>query len=293
LTGAKPGSAHCAMAASGAPAASAQVMQRPVRCTRLCWPAICNSCSARRTAQVWPQCTCQCYGACQAALIKDTRTITTALQTAGCLRPAARQALQKACLDTISGREYGHPSAGRQRGQHRAVLGSATACTLVHELQVLALRVVDQRHRRPHQMAARCAISPGWFIPSSTTRQACARAAHAQQRLRHADVIVQVALRGQCMAGRGQPHRMDGHHLGHGGLAVAAGDGHQRAASKRLAPARAASSPKGAAGICHQRRRANRIHASDSSADASHSAATAPCARGVGQQGVGVKLLAL
>ena len=46
-------------------------------------------------------------------------------------------------------------------------------------------------------MAASWAISPGWFMPSSTTAARCAASAQAQQRQRHADVVVQVALGGQ------------------------------------------------------------------------------------------------
>ena len=82
-------------------------------------------------------------------------------------------------------------SIGRQRRDDAAV-SRATASTLAGELLVLALLVVHQRDRRRRDRRQLRDLA-GWFMPSSTTPARCARA--AQQRHRHADVVVQVAPR--------------------------------------------------------------------------------------------------
>ena len=75
-------------------------------------------------------------------------------------------------------------------------------------------------------IAASRAISPGWFMPSSTTAGAVP-VAQAQQRQRHADVVVEVAFgRERGVAEPGAKDRRD--HLRHRRLAVAAGDRDQR-----------------------------------------------------------------
>jgi hypothetical protein len=55
------------------------------------------------------------------------------------------------------------------------------------------------------------------------------RAAQAQQHLRHADIVVEVALGSEHRIGRASFHLQDrGEHFLHRGLAVAAGDGDDR-----------------------------------------------------------------
>ncbi len=80
-------------------------------------------------------------------------------------------------------------------------------------------------------IAARRAISPGWFMPSSITAAAwCGRT--REQRQRHADVVVEVARGGEGgLAAPGAKDRRD--HLRHRGLAVAAGHGDQRQGEAR------------------------------------------------------------
>ncbi len=64
------------------------------------------------------------------------------------------------------------PSAGS--APITAPFSCATASTLCHEFLVFALRIVDQADGGLRQCAASCAISPGWFMPSSMTAALCA-----------------------------------------------------------------------------------------------------------------------
>ena len=76
-------------------------------------------------------------------------------------------------------------------------------------------------------ICASSAISPGWFMPSSTTAARCSRSRRRSKRQRHADVVVEVALgRERRVAEPGAQDRRD--HLRHRRLAVAAGDRDER-----------------------------------------------------------------
>jgi hypothetical protein len=100
-----------------------------------------------------------------------------------------------------------------------------------HELQVLALRVVDQRHRGPRDAGKIRDLA--LVVHAELDRAPAVRIAHAKQRQRHADVVVEVS--------RGRKHRLlagvaaqdRSQHFLHRGLAVRAGHGDKRGVKAR------------------------------------------------------------
>jgi hypothetical protein len=129
----------------------------------------------------------------------------------------------------VVAREHGD-AVGRQCLDRGTVL-ARHGLDGAHEFLVLALRVVDQRHRglrdaRQHGDLAR-------VVHAQFDDRGLVRCAQLQDRQRHADVVVQVAgRRVRRVAERGTQDGRD--HLRDGGLAVAAGDRDHRA---REAPA--------------------------------------------------------
>ncbi|MDT4834126.1 hypothetical protein FQZ97_677600 [compost metagenome] len=94
-----------------------------------------------------------------------------------------------------------------------------------HEFLVFALGVV---HQRDGGLGERGEIGDfAGVVHAQLDHREAVVLAQAQQRERHADVVVQIALRGMggVASGRAQDGR---HHLRHRGLAVAAGHGDQR-----------------------------------------------------------------
>jgi hypothetical protein len=120
-------------------------------------------------------------------------------------------------------------------------------------------------------------------MPSSITRPRAGP--QAQQRQRHADVVVEVALRGKGRVAL--PGAQDGrHHLRHRGLAVAA----RHAISGRLNWARHAAAKRA--------QRSQAVGHLDAGQPGSFDATMARrprhrCIAGVGQEGIGIKALAL
>jgi hypothetical protein len=105
-------------------------------------------------------------------------------------------------------------------------------------------------------MAARRAISPGWFMPSSTTAALCARSqAHHGQR--HADLVVQVALRGQARLLADACGEDRGDHFLDRGLAVAAGDADD--GNRKLAAPGIADAAQGRQRVRHHQRRQREV----------------------------------
>ena len=145
-------------------------------------------------------------------------------------------------------REHRHAICG-QGSDHRAVfLGHRGHRG--HELQVLALCVVDQRHCGAGQSRQQGNF-PG-MVHAQLEHCDLVLRAQAQQGQRQADVIVQIALGGQT--GLGFPGLQNrGQHLGHRGLAIAASHSDQRQA-ELPAPA-AGELGQGQAGVGHQQAR--------------------------------------
>ena len=91
---------------------------------------------------------------------------------------------------------------------------------------MLALRVVDQRHRRRGERGERGDLAR--MVHAELDHRGAVGGAQAEQGQRHADMVVEVA--GGRMGGVAEPGAQQrGGHLGDGGLAVAAGDGDQLA----------------------------------------------------------------
>ena len=117
-----------------------------------------------------------------------------------------------------------------QRRQHRPVL-PRHGFHRCHELQVLALGVVDQGHRGPSQISqvgdftrvVHAQLNHGQRVPCP----------QAKQGERHTDVVVEVALSRQYPIGTARTFGASGSqdggdHLRDGGFAVGAGHGDQR-----------------------------------------------------------------
>jgi hypothetical protein len=115
-------------------------------------------------------------------------------------------------------------AVGAERLDRRTVLARHRV-DAGHELEMLALRVVDQGHRRsgdrrqPRDLAG--------MVHAELDHCGAVRRPQPQQGQRQADVVVEVAFGGE--AGVALPGTEDrGDHLRHRGLAVAAGHRHQR-----------------------------------------------------------------
>ena len=134
----------------------------------------------------------------------------------------AGQRLPHGGIGFVSG-IHGHAIGGQCR-DHAAVL-VRHGLDRAHELLVLTLGVVDQCDRgRSHlrQSGNLAGVVHAQFDHGHTVR-----IAQAQQRQRHANVVIQIALRGE--GGIACCGTQDGrNHLRHGRLAVAAGHGNQR-----------------------------------------------------------------
>jgi hypothetical protein len=194
-TGGRP-PARCATASGGAPAASAQAAAASAL-LHVVRPAMAAWCRMRPSG-----------GVCSAAPVVALPAAWPAR------RPPPSSAKQRTRRAPASSRHSGawrrrpgrRPCRRRQRGDD-APFSRATASTPVHELLVLALRVVDQRHRgrapaRQHLDLARVVHA------ELDHRHAVQARAQAQQRQRHADVVVQVALRWPGAASPSQARRM-------------------------------------------------------------------------------------
>ena len=148
----------------------------------------------------------------------------------------------------VIAREHGHP-AGRQCAEHGAVL-TGGGLGAIHELLVFTLGIEHQRHR--------------WLCHGGQTGD-LARMVHAhldhthavgitqaQQRERDTDVVVEVAARGKGSLCAQVRHQNGGDHFLGRGLAVAAGDGNQRALETTTPAARQRT--QRTAGIGHPQR---------------------------------------
>ncbi len=135
---------------------------------------------------------------------------------AGQLRPQGR-------IGVFSRKDRG--ATRRQGLQHRSVF-AGHRFNGVHEFLVFALRVVHHRHRglRHGGQLLHLAGVVHAQLQDRCLVPAIGAGAQRQHRQRHADVVVQIALGVACPLAA--PGAQDGGgHLGHGGLAVAAGHG--------------------------------------------------------------------
>ena len=117
----------------------------------------------------------------------------------------------------------------------RGVLGR-DVLDRAHELEVLALRVVDQRHRRARDLGEVRDLAP--VVHAELDRAPAVRMAQAEQRERQPDVVVQVAARGQHGFFTRMLPEDRRQHLLDRGLAVRAGDGNERRREARAPVAR-------------------------------------------------------
>ena len=119
-------------------------------------------------------------------------------------------------------RVYGN-TVGGQRRNDRTVL-TRHRLHRCHELQVLALRIVHQRYSGLGHSSKPRDFS--WVVhPHFNNGNLMARV-QTQQRQRHANVVVEVALSSQHRLGPvGAQHRCD--HLRHRGLSIASSHGNQ------------------------------------------------------------------
>ncbi|EWS52529.1 hypothetical protein X551_04683 [Methylibium sp. T29] len=159
-------------------------------------------------------------------------------------RPRAGQRLPYRGMRVV-GRED-RRAVGAQRLDHRSVL-AGHRLDAGHEFLVLALGVVDQRDRRRGHARELGDLADVVHAQLDDRRAVpgVGVLAQPQQRERHADVVVEVALGRECrVADPGAQDARD--HLRHGGLAVAAGHGDQRQAHAG-APVRAQRAERGAA----------------------------------------------
>ena len=105
-----------------------------------------------------------------------------------------------------------------------------------HELEVLALGVVDQRDGRRGD--AREAGDLAAMIHAELDGAPAVRRPHLEQRERHADVVIQVAGGGEHRLIAGVAPQDCGEHFLHRGLAVGAGDGDEHRCEARAPVAR-------------------------------------------------------
>jgi len=156
--------------------------------------------------------------------LRAAHHVGLALQREGQRAAAGGLFLPHRCARVL-GREHRH-AGGAQCADHRAVL-AGDGLDRVHELLVLALGVVDQRHRGLRHRGQRRDLARVVHAELDDRGAMPYRLVlpQAQQRQRHADLVVEVALGGQHrrVAQPGAQDRRD--HLRHRGLAVAAGDG--------------------------------------------------------------------
>ena len=148
---------------------------------------------------------------------------------AACRAVGERQHAARARLRQPGGRMF---VVGRKHGDAivaQRLDGSAVLpCHRIHaahELEMLALRVVDEHDRRRSDRG-----EPGDLadvVHAELDHAGAMTGAQAQQGERHADVVVEIAFGGErALASPGAKDR--GNHLRHRGLAVAAGHGGQR-----------------------------------------------------------------
>ena len=137
--------------------------------------------------------------------------------------------------ERVVGREDGDARAAPSASIDRAVL-ARHGLDRGHELLVLALRVVDQRHGRRGDAAPAARSRPGGSCPARPRRRGAARrAGAAASAARRCGCSGCPRWRRPPSPGAGAQDRGD--HLRHRGLAVAAGDGDQRQREAR-APGR-------------------------------------------------------
>ena len=129
-----------------------------------------------------------------------------------------------------------------------------------HALQVRALRVIDDRHRRLGQSSEIGDFAR--MVHAHLDHRGAVKVAQLEQGQRQADVVVQIAARGQHrLLAEAVPTRLrtqdGGAHLLDRGLAVAAGDADQRH-GKACAPGRG-QRPEREPGVVHDQQRQRRI----------------------------------
>ena len=136
--------------------------------------------------------------------------------------PCTGEAAPQGGIGVVCG-ENGHAMGG-QGADHSPVFGGDRVHR-VHEFQVLALGVVHQRHGG---LCHRAELGDfAGVVHAEFDHADAVLAAQAQHGQWHANVVVQVALRGQRRA-VGRMHMQDGgNHLGDCGFAIAAGDADQ------------------------------------------------------------------
>ena len=136
--------------------------------------------------------------------------------------PCTGEAAPQGGIDIVCGKN-GHAMGG-QGADHSPVFGGDRVHR-VHEFQMLALRVVHQRHGGLYHRA-----ETGDFagvVHAEFDHADAVFAAQAQHGQRHANVVVQVALGGQRRAVRRMQMQDGSNHLRDRGFAVAAGHTNQ------------------------------------------------------------------
>ena len=173
---------------------------------------------------VWRRCACTCTFLCISISISSSVRIRS-----GVWRNGKRQ-LGPLPGQCVPHRRKGivlrkHCNAiGGQRLNHSAIF-SGDGFQGGHELQMLALGIVHQRHCGPGHAGQQRNLAG--VVHAQLKHGYCLACAQPQQRQRHANVIVEVALRGQHAIGRVSAQD-GGDHLRHRGLPIAACDSNQR-----------------------------------------------------------------
>ena len=126
------------------------------------------------------------------------------------------------------------PRTRQAQSNQRGVLGGDVGDAL-HELLVLALRVVDDADRRAARSQRASAVSPGWFMPISMTAARCSARSRSSVSGRPMSLlrlprVASTLRRAEMRAQDRRDHLLDRR------LAVAADDGGQR--HRRIAAAR-------------------------------------------------------
>ena len=153
----------------------------------------------------------------------------------------------------------------------------------MHELQVLALGVVDQGHRGAGHGCQRGNFAG--VVHAQFDHGRLVRSREAQQHQRHADVVVEVALRGKGRLALPGPQD-GGNHLRDGGLAVATRHADQRQSELGAPPCSQGAKRRQSVGHFNAgqpRRRDATVRQGGCGA----------AGLGLGQEGVGVKSLTL